>query len=163
MDSEDACQARQRQLTLLPTPTAQAAKHGTTYDSTAAHPSGNLWNLPHLLPTPTVGNGTGGNLTRGGARSDEVLLPGAVQPERFGAYTAAVARWEAVVGPAPAPTVGGRLNPDFAEWMMGWPVGWTDIGIPRTQRLKIIGNGVVPQQALLALSCFADETIWRHH
>lgn len=29
-----------------------------------------------LLPTPTVGNATGGNATRSGARSNELLLPG---------------------------------------------------------------------------------------
>ena len=21
----------------------------------------------------------------------------------------------------------GRLNPDWAEWLMGWPIGWTDL------------------------------------
>lgn len=23
--------------------------------------------------------------------------------------------------------VGGALNPDWAEWLMGWPIGWTDL------------------------------------
>lgn len=27
--------------------------------------------------------------------------------------------------PAP-PTTGGRLNPAFVEWLMGFPIGWTD-------------------------------------
>ncbi len=40
--------------------------------------------------------------------------------------------------------------PEFSEWMMGLPAGWT-AGIPRTPRLKMIGNAVVPQQASLAL------------
>jgi len=22
---------------------------------------------------------------------------------------------------------GGQLNPDWVEWLMGWPIGWTDI------------------------------------
>ena len=26
--------------------------------------------------------------------------------------------------------VGGQLNPDWVEWLMGLPVGWTDIGTP---------------------------------
>jgi DNA (cytosine-5)-methyltransferase 1 len=44
------------------------------------------------------------------------------------------------------------MNPSFVEWMMGLPAGWvTDCGVSRTQALKILGNGVVPQQALLAL------------
>ena len=37
--------------------------------------------------------------------------------------------------------------------MMGLPDGWvTDVpGLPRNAQLKALGNGVVPQQALLAL------------
>jgi DNA (cytosine-5)-methyltransferase 1 len=46
----------------------------------------------------------------------------------------------------------GRLNPQFVEYMMGLPKGWvTDMDIARTQQLKMLGNGVVPQQAHLAL------------
>jgi DNA (cytosine-5)-methyltransferase 1 len=45
-----------------------------------------------------------------------------------------------------------RLNPVFVEYMMGLPVGWvTDTGLSRTQQLKMLGNGVVPQQAYYAL------------
>jgi DNA (cytosine-5)-methyltransferase 1 len=39
---------------LLPTPTSQAAKHGETPDTTANGFGSNLWDLPHLLPTPAV-------------------------------------------------------------------------------------------------------------
>lgn len=36
---------------------------------------------------------------------------------------------------------------------MGLDDGWvTDIDLTRSQQLKALGNGVVPQQALLALS-----------
>jgi DNA (cytosine-5)-methyltransferase 1 len=36
--------------------------------------------------------------------------------------------------------------------MMGLPAGWvTDVDIPRNAQLKALGNGVVPQQAALAL------------
>lgn len=41
-------------VNLLPTPTAQAAKHGSTPDVTAHGYGSNLWDIPHLLPTPTV-------------------------------------------------------------------------------------------------------------
>lgn len=79
----------------------------------------------------------------------------------WGDYAAAIARWECVLGrPAPAPTEPGRtgqprLAPAFVEWMMGLPEGHvTDpaIGISRNDQLKALGNGVVPQQAALALS-----------
>jgi DNA (cytosine-5)-methyltransferase 1 len=47
---------------------------------------------------------------------------------------------------------GGKLNPVFVEYMMGLPTGWvTDLGLSRTQQLKMLGNGVVPQQAYRAL------------
>jgi DNA (cytosine-5)-methyltransferase 1 len=37
--------------------------------------------------------------------------------------------------------------------MMGLPAGWvTDVpGLSRNEQLKLLGNGVVPQQAALAL------------
>lgn len=77
----------------------------------------------------------------------------------WGAYAPAVARWERVTGrPAPDPTEPGRngprLAPVFVEWMMGLTPGHvTDpaVGISRAAQLKALGNGVVPQQAALAL------------
>jgi DNA (cytosine-5)-methyltransferase 1 len=46
----------------------------------------------------------------------------------------------------------GRLNPLFVEYMMGLPKGWvTDMDLLRSQKLKMLGNGVVPQQAYKAL------------
>jgi hypothetical protein len=47
---------------LLPTPTAQAAKHGSTPDTTANGYGFNLWDLPHLLPTPAATDGKGQDL-----------------------------------------------------------------------------------------------------
>jgi DNA (cytosine-5)-methyltransferase 1 len=45
-----------------------------------------------------------------------------------------------------------RLNPEFVEYMMGLPIGWvTDLDISRSQQLKLLGNGVVPQQAYYAI------------
>lgn len=46
----------------------------------------------------------------------------------------------------------GKLNPVFVEYMMGLPKGWvTDLELSRGQKFKILGNGVVPQQAYYAL------------
>ena len=39
--------------------------------------------------------------------------------------------------------------------MMGLPAGWVtdpELGLTRTQQLRAIGNGVVPQQAAVALA-----------
>jgi len=56
----------------------------------------------------------------------------------------------------PPPLDEGKLNAKFVEYMMGLPNGWvTDVGLSRAQQLKILGNGVVPQQAEYAL-----ELLW---
>ncbi len=74
----------------------------------------------------------------------------------FGDYAPAVARWADILGrPAPSPTIDSngkpRLSPDFVEWMLGYPEGWTDVGISRTGRLRCLGNAVQPQVPLVAL------------
>lgn len=81
-----------------------------------------------------------------------------------------------VRGETPEEWKQGSLNPDWVEWLMGWPIGWTrlesialdergwdtdpaDTGdiprvatgiVARADRLKAIGNGQVPQAAELA-------------
>jgi hypothetical protein len=32
--------------------------------------------------------------------------------------------------------VGGSLNPTWVEWLMGWPLGWTDCDAPETDRFQ---------------------------
>jgi DNA (cytosine-5)-methyltransferase 1 len=78
----------------------------------------------------------------------------------WGQYAPAVTRWEAVTGRrAPWATDDrNRLSPAFVEWMMGLPAGHvTDVpGLSRTNQLKALGNGVVPQQAAAAIRLLAD-------
>jgi DNA (cytosine-5)-methyltransferase 1 len=51
----------------------------------------------------------------------------------------------------------GKLNAKFVEYIMGLPGGWvTDLDLSRTQQLKMLGNGVVPQQAYYALELLHD-------
>jgi DNA (cytosine-5)-methyltransferase 1 len=78
---------------------------------------------------------------------------------KWGDYEPAIRRWEHVIGrPAPRPTEPGRngerLAPRFVEFLMGLPAGHvTDVpGLSRNQQLKALGNGVVIQQAVAALS-----------
>ena len=67
-------------------------------------------------------------------------------------YEAAIERWKAIQGKPPSPLMGERLNPKFVEWLMGLPSGWvTECGLSISQQLKMLGNGVMPQQAYLAL------------
>ncbi|MCO1575911.1 DNA cytosine methyltransferase [Crossiella sp. SN42] len=82
----------------------------------------------------------------------------------WGEYEPAIRRWQTVTGhPVPHPTESGRngtlrLAPTFVEWLMGLEPGWvTDIDIPRAAQLRALGNGVVPQQGLVAIaSLLAD-------
>lgn len=50
------------------------------------------------------------------------------------------------------------LNPAAAEWMMGLPSGHVTEcpGVSRSEQLKCIGNGVVPQHAALAIRTLLD-------
>lgn len=111
-----------------------------------------------LLPTPTAGDAKASGAraypataTRNiGTTLTDATTRGLVD---WGDYEPAIRRQEAEFGRcAPDPKVDGRLSPRFVEWMMGLPAGWvTDTpGISRTQALRILGNGVVPQQAAAA-------------
>jgi DNA (cytosine-5)-methyltransferase 1 len=87
----------------------------------------------------------------------------------WGPYETAVRRWEQVLGrAAPDPTSIGptgrpRLDPVFVEWLMGLPEGHvTATDLPRSAQLKILGNGVVPQQAAYALRLLLDARRQHH-
>ncbi|MEU9151625.1 DNA cytosine methyltransferase [Streptomyces sp. NPDC048417] len=127
--------------------------------STAGAPAGNVI----LLPTPAARDWKSGasNLLERNSRPLNEFVVNRL-PYRLDwvstdgiDYGPAIRRWEHVTGrPAPCPTEPGtrgnrRLSPAFAEWMMGLPDGWVTAvpGIPRKEQLKILGNGVVPQQA----------------
>jgi hypothetical protein len=38
--------------------------------------------------------------------------------------------------PTLAAQVGGPLNPNWVEWLNGWPIGWTDLGALETDRFR---------------------------
>jgi DNA (cytosine-5)-methyltransferase 1 len=145
---------------LLPTPAAADAGHLSRGGRRAGEPL--LGGIDRLLPTPRASDGPKGGPNQRGSAGD-LMLPAAVQPERWGRYTAAVARWETATGnPAPPPTIPGTkgqptLNPRLSEWMMGLPPGWLDIpGVSTSAQKAIAGNGVVPQQAAAALRLLLD-------
>lgn len=143
---------------LLPTPSASDATGGGSHPDSRQGNSSQLIDYA-LLCTPSTADGDGGHLNRSGKRKDEPLLPGQAREmaASWGKYERAIRRWEQVTRPAPSATEQNRngnprLSAAFAEWMMGWPAGWvTDIDISRNDQLRIIGNGVVPQQAIAAL------------
>ncbi|WP_216826647.1 hypothetical protein [Euzebya pacifica] len=160
--------------------------------------SPNLNTVVELLPTPTVAAATGGQITRGGSRSDELLLGGIAEAaadgrlssaERaafdrisesefreadimsvWGPYAFAIARWEDITGvEVPEPTVTGkngarRLSPMLVEWMLGLAPNFvTGVpGLSRRQQLRMLGNGVVPQQAAAAFATLIGAVLEEH-
>lgn len=196
----DAALSGDGPINLLPTPTAQSAKHDADDRGPGTLDDFNLWSVAarigrgELLPLASTQDQKEGPLRglrndREPARSPQgsesreqrsaepgsalQFLPQETAPaggprvhgapdtgSRWGRYEAAIRRWEAILGrPAPDPTEPNRngnprLNPEFSSWMMGWPAGWvTDVpGLARNDQLRIIGNGVVPPQAIAALS-----------
>jgi len=163
-------------LTLLPTPTASDGPNGGPGMRNGRGVADALPGVVSLLPTPRAARGASATETteallptptardwKDGTPCENVptnALLGRTVWGDFGPYTAAITRWSAVLGrQAPPPTEPGtngrpRLSPRFVEFMMGLPDGWVcDVpGITRTAQLKMLGNGVVWQQALLALS-----------
>jgi hypothetical protein len=118
----------------------------------------------HYLPTPQTGDGLKGMTSTPEHRiasGHQVMLSNHAPQlvNNWGRFESSICRWEAVINrPAPAPTNqdgkdgNHRLSAKFTEWMMGLPNGWiTDCGLTRNEELKACGNGVVPQQAELAL------------
>jgi site-specific DNA-cytosine methylase len=122
-----------------------------------------------FLQTPQVDDAknTGHNQERRITLASEVWL--AQQTVSWGKYELAIRRWEEVIGrAAPAPTKpdgkndAHRLSADFVEWLMGLPAGWVcdpELGLKRNDQLKALGNGVVPQQAEMALRFLIDDQI----
>lgn len=128
-----------------------------------SQPAGLLNQVLTLLPTPTARDCkelTITSRTREGKEQYDTIGRAVGSPD-FKEYQPAIDRWASIRGveaPTPAfphPKLEGRyqLNPVFVEWMMGLELGRvTDVtGVARTQQLKILGNGVVPQQAAAAL------------
>lgn len=128
--------------TAWPTPTVRLAKNGDC-PSERERKTPNLNAAVRMFPTPTT--------------QDAANNGGPSQSERNTPPLNAI--------------VGGLLNPDWVEWLMGWPVGWTDTTRDdveshdwtaepcprvttrrdlRAPRLKQCGNGQVPQCAAMA-------------
>ena len=163
--------------TLLPTPAVNDMGEGKTPEAwdewtakmQAAHGNGNghgkslAIEAQRLLPTPRALDGTNvcgvtPNRTDEDNARAGITLHDISRDDKWGIYADAIARWEALTRPAPAPTQPSRkgtpqLSPAFSEWLMGLPEGHvTGVpGLSRNDMLKALGNGVVPQQAAAAL------------
>jgi DNA (cytosine-5)-methyltransferase 1 len=170
-------------LRLLPTPVAsEGTKAPAQQDAETKGQNGQVWlsnvakgiSNDNLLPTPNT-------MEHLPARTEEQIAESKKrspagynnlrekvlhEATNWGKFELAIRRWEAVIGrPSPAPTKPDgkddqhRLSSEFTEWMMGLPQGWiTDAGLKRNDELKACGNGVVPQQAEMALRLLLSDS-----
>jgi hypothetical protein len=112
-----------------PTPTATLANKGGQVTPAKARQYGNLIEALalHLWPTPAADD-TGARTKRyaqgGTPLSLAVRYPtpmktdaGGASPGRFRRQTPQLCCY----------ADGGPLNPSWVEWLMGWPIGWTDL------------------------------------
>jgi DNA (cytosine-5)-methyltransferase 1 len=154
---------------LMPTPKALDGVKGNLKTSQQRVDSGRQVDLPNvaidLLGTPRA------NAANSSSKQVEQGAPKARLEDQvhtnWGKFEPAIRRWEQIIGrTAPEPTKpdgkdgNHRLSSKFTEWMMGLDEGWiTDIGLSRNDELKACGNGVVPQQAELALDLLGIKEI----
>ena len=169
---------------LLPTPTVSDTftaglkstqqSHGSLHSVSLAQ----IVNRDDLLPTPTLGHlrnydepvqdylDRKAKGTSGEYRGIPGISLGVAVRINWGRFAPAIEKWAKVIGrPAPAATKPDPENKNqilsevFTEWLMGLPHGWvTEVGLSRKEALKACGNGVVPQQAELALRILLENT-----
>jgi hypothetical protein len=156
---------------LFPTPKALDGVKGNLKTSQERLDSGHQVDLPNiaidLLGTPRTSSANGSTPKQVDAGAPKSRIEDQVLTTNWGKFDSAIRRWEAIIGrSAPQPTKpdgkegNHRLSSKFTEWMMGLPDGWiTNIGLKRNDELKACGNGVVPQQAELALSLLGIKEI----
>jgi DNA (cytosine-5)-methyltransferase 1 len=151
-------------MELMPTPivrdykdgSAEVLRDGQVQTDTVARAIFNSGEV--LLGTPRTSSANGATSSQIAAGAPKARLEDQVHTT-WGKFEPAIHRWEKVIHrSAPEPTKpdgkegSHRLSSRFTEWMMGVPDGWiTDVGLSRVDELKACGNGVVPQQAELAL------------
>ena len=104
----------ERESGYLPTPTASSyGKNKSKSDGAKDRLSLNSMATQNKWPTPTARDWKGANSKEGLIRKDG--------KDRMSSLPNAV-KFEDLDNP-----VGGQLNPEWVAWLMGWPIGWTDL------------------------------------
>lgn len=164
---------------LLPTVVAsEGTKAPSQQDAETKGRTGQVWlsnvakslSNEALLGTPRVSAANGSTPSQAALGAPKGRIEDQIQHLHnenlsWGKFEPAIRRWEIILGrSAPDPTEPSgkdgahRLSPWLTEWMMGLPSGWIcGHGLKRAEELKLAGNGVCPQQAILALTLLTQD------
>ena len=125
----------------VPTPTASMLTVGDMEQARYAGNGGKRpkYQMANQIPTPTVH----GNYNRKGASKNSGnglatwvrQVPTPTCHDRKGKSGAKRGKG-ATGGPCLTMVVGGTLNPMWVEWLMGWPLGWTDCAVSETDKCQ---------------------------
>lgn len=123
---------------LWKTPVAADAENREFYRNSRGEP--NLSGQVKLWPTPAARDYKGANsmehiLKPGGGLNHMGQLPNAVEKAKlFATHTSAIAHGTTGGGNCRdlRNDVIGQLNPTWVEWLMGFPIGWTDLNASET-------------------------------
>ena len=143
----------------LPTPTVEdAGRTGSAagwekYETDGQTSQWRLRNYAQMWPTPRVSDGNGAGLhgTGGMDLRTAVVWPTPTRNDHKGAgyqKGQGEARFFTLPGAARASSgmaydqaASGQLNPTWVEWLMGFPLGWTDCGPSATPSSRKSRNG----------------------
>jgi hypothetical protein len=111
-------------------PTPRASQAGPDFAKLNRSKTGiSLQTMVAIWPTPSAldhkGSGHSGQLRD---RLDYAVERGATKSKRYPTPDVGMARGRGAASAAKRHRLGGSLNPPWVEWLMGWPLGWTDCG-----------------------------------
>lgn len=125
-------------VAMWPTPKANDAEKRGNFDAT--NPRNGLPAAVRLWPTPLATDGSKGGPNQKGGKGD-LRLASAVH--QFPTPTATNTKAHHMRGAdngkereARSYGATGQLNPTWVEWLMGWPLGWTDLRPLATDRCR---------------------------
>jgi len=87
-----------------------------------------------MFPTPCAGGQTGSNARKAFAKREKMWrTPSATECMRgIGKKTIEEKKAQNIQISLSA-EVGGQLNPNWVEWLMGFQIGWTELNVSETQ------------------------------
>lgn len=123
----------------LPTPRASDGEKGGPNQQTKGKPA--LAAIAAMLSTPTVNDSRGGRNQTARRQKDGNHHSGTTLTDYITQWPTPCAsdhknRLTSKRESHLQKTVGGKLNPAWVEWLMGWPIGWTGLGPLATDKYQ---------------------------